>query len=500
MPVPLLHRRQARPSHRGLYLQDRILTATRFQPGQPFRYWVDPTARQIVLVPAATGVNTVSARHRADTTLPVIDVRTAAARTLVSTAAYLDVAIYPDRIVVTAYGPSDHAADVPEQMPSAIISLAAWVAARPLGQVVVARDALRAAVGSSQLAWVWPDEPGPPPPPDPLSALPRAIGLPFRVASLFSGAGLLDWAFAQAGFAITFAVEKNPEAALTYRENLGPHIRVADVRDVVPYLGPASVIIGGPPCQGFSSANRHSHYLDNPNNLLMRAFIHAVQSVPGCQVFVIENVPQLLTAGHGRFLHEIEAALCDFTIRYGVLDAADFGTPQVRKRAILIGSKIGPIDLPTPSGAPTPTVRAAFAGLTPTTPNQPDVSTHSALTLERMRHVPPGGNVWDIPAPLRPKGTHSDLYRRLVWDRPSCTIVHPRKAVLTHPAEDRILSVRECARLQGLPDSFVFHGPLNSRQQQVANGVPVPLGRAVAERVMVALQQALVRERRPVMA
>ena len=110
-----------------------------------------------------------------------------------------------------------------------------------------------------------------------------------------------------------------------------------------------------------------------------------------------------------------------------------------------------------------------------------------------MAAVPPGGNVWDIPAPLRPRGVHSDMYRRLTLDAPSPSIVNPRKAMLCHPTDRRILSVRECARLQGVPDTFVFYGPLAAQQQQVANGVPVPLGQAIAQVVRTAIEQWLIR-------
>lgn len=144
----------------------------------------------------------------------------------------------------------------------------------------------------------------------------------------------------------------------------------------------------------------------------------------------------------------------------------------------MIDSKIGRIDLPQPTVAPEQyrTVRQAFAGLHDGVPNQTDVSRSKPETVARMRLIPPGGNWRNLTPELQPPGdAHSDILRRLEWDRPSITIVNPRKSMLIHPEEDRILSVRECARLFDVPDDFVFHGSLASRQQQIANAVPVAL-------------------------
>jgi len=88
--------------------------------------------------------------------------------------------------------------------------------------------------------------------------------------------------------------------------------------------------------------------------------------------------------------------------------------------------------------------------------------------MERIKHVQQGGNVKDIPEEIRPKGQHSDMYKRLEWDKPSITIVNPRKAMLLHPTENRILSIRECCRLFSLPDNFIFKGSLSAMQESIA--------------------------------
>ena len=109
------------------------------------------------------------------------------------------------------------------------------------------------------------------------------------------------------------------------------------------------IIFGGSPCQGFSNSNRISNFLENPNNLLVREYIKTIQANENVKVFVLENVPRILTAGDGKFLEEIQNELKDFEMTVGVLNAADFNVPQSRRRAVIIGSKIGKVDLPKPT-------------------------------------------------------------------------------------------------------------------------------------------------------
>lgn len=241
-------------------------------------------------------------------------------------------------------------------------------------------------------------------------------------------------------------------------------------------------------------------FLDNPNNFLVREFIKAVKRNDNCKVFVMENVPQILTAGDGAFKNEILSELSDFDISYGVLNSADYGSAQMRKRAIFIGSKIGKIELPKPFVTPAnyKTVREAFEDIEATTPNQCDYSKPKADTVKRMSFVQQGGNWQDIPdayknAKMLSGKTHSSVYRRLSEDQPSTTIVNPRKSLITHPTENRILSIRECARLFDLPDKFTFKGSISAMQQAVCNGVPAKLGAAIAKVVRVAIEQFNIR-------
>lgn len=501
----LIKRRTAKRSTRGLYFQDRELGGTAFQPGSHFRYLVDRASRTVLIVPDATAANTVSKRARSGAVVPVIDIRQKAALEAFSNATHLEVEIHDDQVIVTGYvaNAQNQIGDTRAGFKSAssaagqVLHLTDLIAARPVIQGRLSRRTLEQAVGFGQIDLfekeVFEARTGP------AHLSPSQVGpvhIPLVMDSLFAGAGLMDIGFRDAGYKLALAVEIDADAAATHRANFGNNVVCTDIREVPPGAFTSPIMSGGPPCRGFSNSNRHSHFLDNPHNKLVRAFIESVRSNPNAQVFIMENVPQVLTAGGGLFLREIIEELSDFEVSYGVLDAADYGAPQRRKRAILIGGKkIGRIDLPTPTTTSESyaTVRQAFAGLRPDTPNQRDVSQPSAITATRMSYVPEGGNIWDIPEHLRPRSTHSDVYKRLAWDEPSITIVNPRKALLTHPKENRVLSVRECARLQGVPDDFTFHGSLAARQQQVANGVPVSLARAVAEAVKIAIGQFQIR-------
>ncbi len=315
----------------------------------------------------------------------------------------------------------------------------------------------------------------------------KSLQLPLTLCSLFSGAGLMDKAFMD-DFDIIFALEIDKEACKTYKRNISNHIVNGDIKNYAGKIPHATVLIGGSPCQGFSNSNRQTNYLDNPKNLLVREYIKAVQNSQP-YVFVLENVPQIISAGDGKFLKEITEQLKDYEITSNILDATDFGAAQRRKRAVIIGSKIGKINILKPINKYVNTVRNAFKGLNSKVPNQLDYSKPNELTLQRIKSVPEGGNVFNIPEAIRPGGTHSDSYIRLKWDEPSVTIVNPRKAMILHPEEDRILSVRECARLQGLDDDFIFYGSLAAKQQQVCNGVPVPMFKYVSKIVRKAIEK-----------
>ncbi|WP_374724216.1 DNA cytosine methyltransferase [Calidifontibacillus erzurumensis] len=476
-------------SGRLFYGHGRKYKLTKFQPGS--KYIVDVKDNKMIILPAEEG-KVVSKRYINDEVIPVIDVKTLKDKDKLkklqqafSDASKIQISIYEDEIIVEAYTeeiPSKSELKASSIKSKNVKSITDFLNVKKKATVVVPKKTLLKVVGQydsfspSTLIDVVKTETLQSTRLENVISITKSleqIHIPLKVISLFSGAGLLDYGFIKSGFDIVFALEKDSHACKTYRHNIGDHIVQEDITKFDKTLFPkdAPIVIGGPPCQGFSNANRKTNFLDNPNNLLVRKFIEVVKVV-NAQVFVIENVPQILTAGNGQFKEEIYNALSDYEIESGVLNAIDYGSAQSRKRAIFIGSRIGRIPLPKPLKKVAKTVRDAFKGLTSAIANQLDITFPKGMTLERIKHVPKGGNIFDIPKEIRPKGCHSNAYRRLEWDKPSITIANPRKSNILHPEENRILSIRECARLMDLPDEFEFKGSLSAMQQQVANGVP----------------------------
>lgn len=518
----LIKKRKAKNSQRGVYIQDRELKETIFEPGKSYKYVIDTKKQKIIILPSEDGKgNKVSKRQMKDGLKPVIDIRNKEALSLFGDAEYLQVSIFNDQVVVESFVEEvEESKNVFAKTAAAIkakvkkknvVDITDILKVKQKTRVVFSKKGLEKAAGEHQQIsfedFDWSVSEG--------SGYSEAsvrhiesslsnLHIPLQVASLFSGAGIMDLGFIESGFDVSFALEMDKSACATYRHNLGDHIVNGDItqfeKSEIPKV---PIMIGGSPCQGFSAANRKSNFLDNPNNFLVKEYIDSIKANENCQVFVLENVPQILTAGDGQFKEEIYEALSGFEITSGVLTATDYGSSQHRKRAIFIGSKIGKIELPKPYLQPHEykTVKDAFEGLDDTVPNQMDHTIPKSDTLERMKTIPPGGNWRDIPVDLRTtkmkvgSGPQSSVYKRLEWDKPSITIVNPRKSNITHPELNRSLTVRECARLFGVKDNFVFKGLLNSMQQQIANAVPVDLAKAVATQIKNAVMQFNIRNR-----
>lgn len=302
-----------------------------------------------------------------------------------------------------------------------------------------------------------------------------------KVISLFSGAGGMDLGFINAGFEVVWAIDFEPDACETYSKNIGDHIVCEDITQVkTEYLPDCDIIIGGSPCQGFSNANRQTNFLDNPKNLMVREYIRVVKDKQP-KVFVLENVPRLLTAGKGKFLNEIKDQLSNYHIEVKVLNAFDHGVAQKRRRAILIGSLIGEIKHPVTKKEKL-TIRDVLANISDDLPNQDEYRASRESTIEKMKLIKQGENAHSLPASYNVSpNTHENVYRRLNLNEPSHTLAHAGKTVMIHPTEDRIISIREAARIQSFPDDFAFYGDLNSKYQQLANAVPPKMAEEIAK-------------------
>lgn len=336
-----------------------------------------------------------------------------------------------------------------------------------------------------------------------------------RLIDLFAGIGGMTCGFLQASspelrYEPVFAVELDESLAAIYRANFGDHVYQGDIAEVREFPN-ADVVIGGPPCQGFSPLGRDRDDVSrSAMNSLWRHFVRALdQSRP--LVFVMENVPELLRSAEFECFKELAGPSgLGYEIREEVLLAADFGVPQLRRRAIVIGSRIGEPPWPTPTHRPDQyvTVRRALKGL----PLEPDgLRWHRARpnirpsSFERYRAVPEGGNRFDLarnrPDLLprcwreKPTGT-TDVFGRLWWDRPAFTVrtefYKPEKGRYLHPEAHRPITVREAACLQSFPRrnapppcGFVFpeHLPMTVVARGIGNAVPPKLARAIGRAV-----------------
>jgi DNA (cytosine-5)-methyltransferase 1 len=314
-----------------------------------------------------------------------------------------------------------------------------------------------------------------------------------KVIDLFSGAGFLSYAFKSEGYCIIQAVEKDVIAASTYRTNMGNHIQVADIKRAEP-IGKCDVLIGGPPCQGFSTLGKRDPK-DERNFLSLEIVRWAIKSQP--KVIVIENVEAFLYSPVWIRLASKLKRL-GYDVSSHVLNAFDLGVPQIRKRSFTIASKIGLPEIKNIYKKPVRTVRQAWTGLAPE-PNGHNFHYSpepSALAIGRMKVIPQGGNKLDVlrSAPeLAAKSWWSlgkqvgDAWGRMIWDKPSNTLrtclQNPSKGRYLHPEQHRVISLREAARIQTIPDSWYFEGTPTQIARQIGNGVPILLGRAVARSV-----------------
>jgi len=353
--------------------------------------------------------------------------------------------------------------------------------------------------------------------------------MPYNLIDLFSGAGGFTLGFTshstQEGvpaFNPVWANDFNRESVDTYNANFGNHCVYGDITDIL--LDPdieipqADIVIGGPPCQGFSLLNRQR--ANDVRRELWQPFMEVVE-LSGASVFVMENVQQLLgTDEHNRIINEAERQ--GFHVSSAVLKAVDYGVPQARQRAFIIGCKTEtevtfpplkthynpgkPVDLFEYVTTPEPweTVEDAIADLPPPVGIEirdvmPPLNLHFGRTptetsLRRYQAIPEQGmNRFDLQriAPeltpacwINKRSGGTDLFGRLWWNKPSVTIrtefFKPEKGRYLHPEQHRPITHREAARIQTFPDEFIFKGSKIEIARQIGNAVPPQLAFHVA--------------------
>lgn len=350
----------------------------------------------------------------------------------------------------------------------------------------------------------------------------------YKLIDLFAGAGGMTLGFTPAfghDFESSWANDFNAPAVSTYISNFGGYALCGDIvevlNDMPGGIPPADVVIGGPPCQGFSLLNKNRQA--DPRKAMWLPFLEVVRR-SNASVFVMENVPQLLDSEEHRDII-CAAEQMGFTTRSAKLLAADYGVPQLRHRAFIIGCRFADPAIVFPpkkthynsakqnelkfdnfvdNPRPWRTVRDAIADLplpegTEVRNVRPPLNLHFGRTptptsLQRYKTIPEEGmNRFDLQrlAPeitpgcwIRKTSGGTDLFGRLWWNRPAFTIrtefFKPEKGRYLHPSQHRPITHREAARLQSFPDWFEFRGSKIEIAKQIGNAVPPVLAAQIA--------------------
>jgi DNA (cytosine-5)-methyltransferase 1 len=366
----------------------------------------------------------------------------------------------------------------------------------------------------------------------------------FRLIDLYAGAGGMSLGFSPRFghlFVPVWANDFNNYCVKTYNANFGDHCVSGDIIQILQSgnnaIPEADIVIGGPPCQGFSLLNKNRE--GDPRKQLWRPFLEIVE-ISKAQVFVMENVPQLLGSyEHGEIMGVAESL--GFKVWGDILCAADYGVPQTRKRAFIVGCKYLDPRLvfpprkthfnPNKLNSPPKYINEALGEYLPEA-----VKWRTVKNAIRDLPVPEGTEIRDIPPPLdlhfgrtptaeslarykaipkegmnrfdllknapkltpkcwiRKKSGGTDLFGRLWWDRPAFTIrtefYKPEKGRYLHPVQHRPITHREAARLQSFPDDFIFCGTKIEIAKQIGNAVPPLLAARVADVVYLLLQHS----------
>jgi DNA (cytosine-5)-methyltransferase 1 len=359
------------------------------------------------------------------------------------------------------------------------------------------------------------------------------------VVDLFCGAGGLSKGFEQAGYDVVFGSDIDATFGDTYRRShsrasfVAKPIQALDVNEIAVTAGlretGLDVLVGGPPCQGYSVYN-HGRGEHDPRAGLFREYLRVVEGLQP-NWLVMENVTGLMSISGGALIRSIVGemrALGYDNVDYAVLRAEDFGVPQERRRVVFIANRIGvPIEFPkathgngrrplttvwdaigdlplvfeAPKDGDPPLAYAAQPGhWFQQSMRQRSLTVHNhygprlgKVNQERIRHIPQGGSWRDIPFELLPEGMkrakrsdHTKRYGRPRLTDLSCTVLTKcdiHWGAYIHPVQNRAFTVREAARLQSFPDDFIFHGSMTEQFVQVGNAVPPLMAQAVAEQI-----------------
>jgi DNA (cytosine-5)-methyltransferase 1 len=320
----------------------------------------------------------------------------------------------------------------------------------------------------------------------------------FTVVDLFSGVGGLSLGFEQEGMKIVLANDNDPDAAATFKKN---HPKVNFHEDQIQTLDKKKlksilkdteidILVGGVPCQSFSMKGPRRTNPTNPDSrdFLFKEFLR-ITGILKPKVAVIENVTGILSSRNGKIKDTIieDFLKLGYKVDYKLVNAAEYGVAQLRKRVLFIASRLsGDILFPIPTHS-----EENFVGVNDVLKDPPTINHDpkklQGKTLQRVKMIKPGQNWKSLPKELQTGSIHSGSYGRLDPKKPAYTLTTrfdtPPGGYVTHPFEDRAITVREGARIQSFPDDFEFVGKRISQYRQVGNAVPVKLSNALAKSI-----------------
>lgn len=347
----------------------------------------------------------------------------------------------------------------------------------------------------------------------------------FKILDLFCGAGGLSYGMHKnPHFETVVALDVNENLAITLKKNMPKvNVVVGDIKETaikekvidLSLKSGVNMIVGGPPCQGYSMKGKKLG-LEDPRNFLFIEYLNFVERLQP-DVFVIENVKTLLSTSKGWFKEQILSAIekLGYFVDVGVLKATDFGVPQSRERTIFICSKKKKINLPLPTVEKPVTVRDAISDLAYLNSGEGDfeleyttkatseyqklmranssklynhkASNHAEIAIKKLAMIPPEKGKECLPKEMLGKQQFNSTWGRLKWDEPSPTIDTRFDAASNgtnnHPFLHRAITPREAARLQSFDDNYIFFGTKVAVRTQIGNAVPPLMAKAIADKI-----------------
>lgn len=347
----------------------------------------------------------------------------------------------------------------------------------------------------------------------------------FKILDLFCGAGGFSYGIEKnSHFTTVISLDNDSFAGETFKKNM-PHCEVIigditdsktkeDIVDKAKKIG-VNMIIGGPPCQGYSNKGKKLG-LEDPRNFLFREYLLFVEKIQP-EVFVIENVKALLSVANGWFKNEIIETIQNlgYYVDCGVMNASHYGVPQARERAIFICSKSKLITLPDGDKSVKISVRDAISDLAYLESGEGVfeqdyiyeansiyqklmrkdsyglynhiASKHKQIAIDKLKMIPPEKGKECLPIEMRGKQKFQTTWGRLKWDEVSPTIDTRFDAssngTNNHPFLNRAITPREAARIQSFDDKFIFYGSKVHIRKQIGNAVPPLMAKAIADQI-----------------